>query len=92
VKRIVLCNLDGTLAACSHRIRRCSQLLAKVRPPEASTGKQLQAQWHAAPLSASRITLSDAIDMRQLTAVEGRILVHGQDEQSGQSYSILDAC
>jgi len=32
----------------------------------------------------------EMLDMRQLAAVEGRILVHGQDEQSGQSYLILE--
>lgn len=30
------------------------------------------------------------LDSRQLTLVEGRILVHGQDEQSGRNYLMLE--
>ena len=44
---------------------------------------------HGVPISDERLPI-DMLDMRQLTAVEGRILVHGQDEQSGQSYLILE--
>jgi type IV secretory pathway VirD2 relaxase len=44
---------------------------------------------HGVPMSDERLPI-EMLDMRQLTAVEGRILVHGQDEQSGQSYLILE--
>jgi hypothetical protein len=44
---------------------------------------------HGIPMSDERLRI-EMLDMRQLTAVEGRILVHGQDEQSGQNYLILE--
>ena len=44
---------------------------------------------HGVPLSDERLPI-EMLDMRQLTAVEGRILVHGQDEQSGRNYLILE--
>ena len=44
---------------------------------------------HGVPMSDARLPI-EILDMRKLTAVEGRILVHGQDEQSGQSYLILE--
>ncbi len=44
---------------------------------------------HGVPVSDERLQ-TEMLDMRQLTAVEGRILVHGQDEESGQNYLILE--
>ena len=44
---------------------------------------------HGVPISDERLPI-EMLDMRQLTSLEGRILVHGQDEQSGQSYLILE--
>ena len=41
------------------------------------------------PVSDKRLPI-EILDTRQLTAVEGRILVHGQDEQSGQNYLMLE--
>jgi type IV secretory pathway VirD2 relaxase len=47
-------------------------------------------------LAANGVSVSDRrlpteiLDMRQLTAVEGPILVHGQDEHSGQNYLMLE--
>jgi hypothetical protein len=44
---------------------------------------------HGVPISDERLPIQ-MLDMRQLTAFEGRILVHGQDEESGQNYLILE--
>jgi len=44
---------------------------------------------HGVPLSDDRLPI-DVLDMHDLTAVEGRILVHGQDEQSGRNYLMLE--
>ncbi len=44
---------------------------------------------HGVPPSDERLPI-ELVDVRQLTAVEGRILVHGQDEQSGRSYLMLE--
>jgi type IV secretory pathway VirD2 relaxase len=44
---------------------------------------------HGVPMSDERLPI-EMLDMRRLMPVEGRILVHGQDEQSGQSYLMLE--
>jgi hypothetical protein len=44
---------------------------------------------HGVPMWDERMPIQ-MLDMRQLTAVEGRILVHGLDEESGQNYLILE--
>ena len=44
---------------------------------------------HGVPMSDARLAI-ETLDMRRFMAVEGRILVHGQDEQSGQNYLILE--
>jgi hypothetical protein len=44
---------------------------------------------HGVPMSDGRLPI-EMLGMGQLTAVEGRILAHGQDEQSGQNYLILE--
>jgi hypothetical protein len=32
----------------------------------------------------------EVLDLRQVTSVEGRVLVHGQDEQAGRNYLMLE--
>ena len=32
----------------------------------------------------------EVLDVRQITSVEGRVLVHGQDEQTGRNYLMLE--
>ena len=32
----------------------------------------------------------EVLDLRQVTSVEGRVLVHGQDEQTGRNYLMLE--
>jgi hypothetical protein len=32
----------------------------------------------------------EVLDLRQVTAVEGRVLVHGQDEQTGRNYLMME--
>jgi type IV secretory pathway VirD2 relaxase len=44
---------------------------------------------HSVAMSDERLPI-EILDMRQLAAVEGRILVHGQDEQSGQNYLMVE--
>jgi type IV secretory pathway VirD2 relaxase len=44
---------------------------------------------HGVPVSDERLPIQ-VLDMRRLTSVEGRILVHGQDEQSGRNYLMLE--
>jgi type IV secretory pathway VirD2 relaxase len=44
---------------------------------------------HGVPISDKRLPLQ-AFDLRQVTVVEGRILVHGEDEQSARRYLMLE--
>ena len=49
---------------------------------------------HGALMSDERLPLN-VLDLRDLTTLEGRILVHGEEESSGRSYVLLegtDAC
>ena len=44
---------------------------------------------HGVPISDDRLR-TEVLDLRTFTAVDGRILVHGQDEQSGRNYLMLE--
>src|ERR1039457_4076415 len=44
---------------------------------------------HGVPISDQRLPV-EILDIRAFTAVESRTLVHGQDEQTGRNYSILE--
>jgi type IV secretory pathway VirD2 relaxase len=44
---------------------------------------------HGALLSDERLPL-EVLDLRRLTTLEGRILVHGEEESSGRSYLMLE--
>jgi hypothetical protein len=44
---------------------------------------------HGALLSDERLPM-EVLDWRQVASVEGRVLVHGQDEQTGRSYLMLE--
>lgn len=45
---------------------------------------------HGVLLSDERLPM-EALDLRQLTSIEGRVLVHGEDEQSGRHYLMLES-
>lgn len=45
---------------------------------------------HGALVSDARLAI-EAIDWRKIDSVEGRVLVHGEDEQSGKRYLMLEA-
>ena len=40
---------------------------------------------HGVLISDQRLPM-EALDVRRLTSIEGRVLVHGEDEQSGRQY------
>jgi hypothetical protein len=40
-------------------------------------------------MSDERLTI-EVLDLRQITCVEGRVLVHGQDEQTGRNNLVLE--
>lgn len=60
-----------------------------LRAMQRASDRQKTLAAHGIPMSDERLRI-EILDMRQLTAVEGRILVHGQDEQSGRNYLILE--
>jgi len=60
-----------------------------LRAMQRASDRQKTLAAHGVPMSDGRLPI-EILDMRRLTAVEGRILVHGQDEQSGQNYLILE--
>jgi type IV secretory pathway VirD2 relaxase len=44
---------------------------------------------HGVPMSDQRLPI-EVLDFRNMSSVEGRVLVHGEDEQSGRSYLMLE--
>jgi type IV secretory pathway VirD2 relaxase len=67
--------------------RDCEQVL---RAMQRTADRQKTLAAHGALLSDDRLPMT-TLDVRDLTSIEGRILVHGEDEASGRSYMILEA-
>jgi type IV secretory pathway VirD2 relaxase len=68
-------------------VRRDLEHILRAMQRTADRQKTLAA--HGIPISDDRLAI-DVLDIRTLTALEGRILVHGQDEQAGRSYLMLE--
>jgi type IV secretory pathway VirD2 relaxase len=60
-----------------------------LRAMERSADHQKTLAAHGALMSDERLPFS-VLDFRELTTVEGRILVHGEEESSGRHYLILE--
>ncbi len=69
------------------RVRRDFQDVLRAMQRTSDRQKTLAA--HGALMSDERLPIQ-MLDSRQLTSVEGRILVHGQDEYSGRNYLMLE--
>jgi hypothetical protein len=69
------------------RVRRDFENVLRAMQRSADWQKTLAA--HGALMSDQRLPL-DVLDFRDLTTVEGRILVHGEEESSGRSYLMLE--
>jgi len=67
--------------------RDCEQIL---RAMQRSADRQKTLAAHGVLLSDDRLPMT-ALDIRDLTPIEGRILVHGEEETSGRSYFMLEA-
>jgi hypothetical protein len=79
--------LAESTGATSWLVRRdCEQVL---RTMQRSVDRQKTLAAHGALLSDDRLPMA-TLDLRDLTAVEGRILVHGEEETSGRSYLMLE--
>jgi Protein of unknown function (DUF3363) len=68
----------------SWRLRRDFDEVLRAMQRTADRQRTLAA--HGALMSDERLHI-EVLDLRQLTSVEGRVLVHGQDEQTGRGYS-----
>jgi hypothetical protein len=66
--------------------RDCEQVL---RAMQRSADRQKTLTAHGALLSDDRLPMM-TLDVRDLTSIEGRILVHGEEEASGRSYLMLE--
>jgi type IV secretory pathway VirD2 relaxase len=68
-------------------VRRDLEQVLRTMQRTADRQKTLVA--HSVPISDDRLPI-ELLDIHRLTAVEGRILVHGQDEHSGHNYLMLE--
>jgi hypothetical protein len=60
-----------------------------LRAMQRSSDRQKTLAAHGALMSDKRLPL-DVLDLRSLTTLEGRILVHGEEESSGRGYLMLE--
>ncbi len=85
----VLCRmgLAESMGPNRWRVRRdFGQIL---RAMQRTSDRQRTLAAHGALVSDERLPM-EVLDVRQITSVEGRVLVQGQDEQSGRNYLILE--
>jgi len=54
-----------------------------------SADRQKTLAAHGVPISDNRLPI-EVLDLNAFTSAEGRILIHGQDEQTGHSYLMLE--
>jgi type IV secretory pathway VirD2 relaxase len=69
------------------RVRRDFEQI--LRAMQKTTDRQRILAAHGALISDERLPI-EMLDPRQFTSVEGRVLVHGQDEHTGRSYLMLE--
>jgi hypothetical protein len=69
------------------RVRRDFERILRAMARTADMQRTLAA--HGALISDQRLPI-EVLDRRVFTSVEGRVLVHGQDEQTGRSYMMLE--
>ena len=79
--------LAESTGGASWLVRRdCEQVL---RAMQRSADRQKTLAVHGVLLSDDRLPMT-TLDVRDLTSIEGRILVHGEEEASGRSYLMLE--
>jgi type IV secretory pathway VirD2 relaxase len=66
-----------------------SDLPIVLRAMQRAADRQKTLSAHGVLISDERLPV-EALDFRRTPAVEGRVLVHGEDEQSGRSYLMLE--
>jgi hypothetical protein len=86
VSRLAVLQRMGLAESVGSNTWRVRQDLEEVlRGMQQAVDRQRILAAHGVPISDQRLPIQ-MLDMRKLTAVEGRILVHGEDEQSGRRY------
>jgi type IV secretory pathway VirD2 relaxase len=85
----VLCRmgLAESIGPNRWRVRRDFDQILRAMQRTSDRLKTLAA--HGAPVSDERLPMA-VLDLRHATSVEGRVLVHGQEEQSGRKYLMLE--
>jgi len=84
LQRMGLVNFMG---ANTWHVRRDLEQILRAMQRAADRQKTLAA--HGVPISDDRLPIQ-VLDISTVTGIEGRILVHGQDEQSGRNYLMLE--
>jgi type IV secretory pathway VirD2 relaxase len=80
--------LAESTGGASWLVRRdCEQVL---RAMQRSADRQKTLSAHGVLLFDDRLPMT-TLDVRDLTSIDGRILVHGEEEASGRSYLMLEA-
>src|SRR5271170_4556894 len=80
--------LAESTGGASWLVRRdCEQVL---RAMQRSADRQKTLVAHGALLSDDRLPMT-TLDVRDLTSIDGRVLVHGEEEASARSYLMLEA-
>ncbi len=79
--------LAESTGGASWLVRRDSEQVLRAMQRSADRQKTLAA--HGALLSDDRLPMT-TLDVRDLTSIDGRILVHGEEEASGRSYLMLE--
>ncbi len=80
--------LAESTGGASWLVRRdCEQVL---RAMQRSADRQRTLAAHGVLLSDDRLPMT-TLDVRELTSIDGRILVHGEEEASGRSYLMLES-
>ena len=69
------------------RVRRDFEQILRAMQRTADRQRTLRA--HGAVMSDERLPI-EVLNPAQMTSVEGRVLVHGQDEQTGRNYLMLE--
>jgi type IV secretory pathway VirD2 relaxase len=90
VARLVVLRQMGLAESTGPGMWRLRRDIEQVlRAMQRTSDRQRTLAAHGALMSDERLPI-EVLDLRQVTSVEGRVLVHGQDEQTGRNYLMLE--
>jgi type IV secretory pathway VirD2 relaxase len=90
VARLVVLEQMGLAEPAGPNNWRLHQDIEQVlRALQRATDRQRTLAAHGVLMSDERLRI-EVLDLRQVSSVEGRVLVHGQDEQTGSNYLMLE--